>query len=131
MIVVADASAFGDLIVQRRDAPLFRLLQTGADIHVPTLCDIEVCSALVQMERTHHANATRIQDALTDHLELPLQRHGHVALLPRLLELRHNFSIYDAVYVALSESLNAALLTADNRLARAVRHHTAVELWSG
>jgi predicted nucleic acid-binding protein len=43
-----------------------------------------------------------------------------------MLELRSNFSTYDACYVALAEALGAEVLTADERLARAVRAHTAV-----
>jgi len=44
------------------------------------------------------------------------------------LGLRHNFTAYDATYVALAEALGATLLTADLRLARAVRTHTAVDV---
>jgi hydrogenase maturation protease len=43
-----------------------------------------------------------------------------------MLELGSTFSAYDACYVALAERLDAALLTADRRLARAVRTHTSV-----
>jgi len=56
----------------------------------------------------------------------PLTRHGHEALLPRVLELRSDFGAYDACYMALAEQSGAALLTADDRLARAVQTHTAV-----
>jgi predicted nucleic acid-binding protein len=45
--------------------------------------------------------------ALQHYLLLPLTRHGHQALLPRVLELRANFSAYDACYVALAERLRA------------------------
>jgi predicted nucleic acid-binding protein len=38
-----------------------------------------------------------------------------------MLELRSNFSAYDATYVALAERLKGELLTADAGLARAVR----------
>lgn len=37
-------------------------------------------------------------------------------------------SAHDATYVALAERLDAPLLTADRRLARAVSDHTAVRL---
>jgi predicted nucleic acid-binding protein len=59
---------------------------------------------------------------------LPVTRHGHVPLLPRILGLEASFSAYDAAYVALAELLHAELLTADERLARAVRTHTEVGL---
>jgi predicted nucleic acid-binding protein len=48
-----------------------------------------------------------------------------------MLQLRHNFSAYDATYVALAEQLDAELLTADQRLARAVRAHTSVLVAAG
>jgi predicted nucleic acid-binding protein len=46
-----------------------------------------------------------------------LARVPHVALLPRIWQLRHNLSVYDAAYVALAEALGAPLLTADRTLA--------------
>jgi predicted nucleic acid-binding protein len=64
--------------------------------------------------------AQRAEEALQDYLDLPLIRHGHEAILPRVLQLRENFSAYDATYAALAEALDASLLTADAGLARAV-----------
>jgi predicted nucleic acid-binding protein len=61
-------------------------------------------------------------------LELPLRRLDHTPLLDRAFALRDNFSAYDAVYVALAEGLAAPLVTADARLARAVRTWTEVEV---
>jgi predicted nucleic acid-binding protein len=55
-------------------------------------------------------------------------RHGHQALLVRVLELRSNFSAYDAVYVALAEQLKGVLLTADDALARVVGGHLPLRL---
>jgi predicted nucleic acid-binding protein len=70
----------------------------------------------------------RATEAVVQYRMLPLTRHGHEALMPRILDLRANFSACDACYVALAEVLGASLLTADERLARAVRAHTAVEV---
>jgi predicted nucleic acid-binding protein len=50
---------------------------------------------------------------------LHAQRVAHRPLIARCWELRDNLTIYDAVYVALAELMGAALLTADERLARA------------
>lgn len=57
----------------------------------------------------------------SDYADLPLTRHAHLPLIGRILELRNNFSAYDAAYVALAELLDVPFLTADERLARAVR----------
>lgn len=46
----------------------------------------------------------------------------------RILELRANFSAYDACYAALTEQLGGILLTADKRLSRAVRDHLTLDV---
>jgi predicted nucleic acid-binding protein len=48
--------------------------------------------------------------------------------LPRVWELRENFTVYDAAYVALAELLAVALLTAGARLIRAPEARCDVEL---
>jgi predicted nucleic acid-binding protein len=51
------------------------------------------------------------------------ERLGHAAWA-----LRENFSFYDALYVALAQSLSVPLLTGDGRLSRAPGLPCAVEL---
>lgn len=65
---------------------------------------------------------------MADYLDLPLSRHGHQHLLARILNLRANFSAYDATYIALAERLGATLVTGDQRLARAAESHLGVAL---
>lgn len=67
-------------------------------------------------------------EALRDYLDLPLTRHGHSVLLERVLQLRKNFSAYDATYVALAERLGARLATLDSGLISGVRQHLDLEL---
>jgi predicted nucleic acid-binding protein len=98
------------------------------DCHTPALCDVEVAAALRRGLLTRHLTATRAADALGDYLDFPLVRHGHQALLGRILQLRSNFSAYDAAYVALAEQLKGELLTADDALAKAVRSQLALRL---
>ncbi len=98
------------------------------DLHTPALCDVEVAAALRRSLLTRRLTAMRAADALEDYLDLPLFRHGHQALLGRILRLRSNFSAYDAAYVALAEHLNGELLTADDGLARAVRSQLTLRL---
>ncbi len=96
------------------------------DLRVPALCDVEVAAGLRRALLRDLVPAERADMALEHYLLLPLTRHDHQALLARVLELRSNFSAYDACYVALAEHLGAELLTADEPLARAVRIHTTV-----
>jgi predicted nucleic acid-binding protein len=50
-------------------------------------------------------------------------------LLPRIWELRHNVTAYDAAYVALAEILAVPLVTCDARLAAAPRHAAKIEVF--
>lgn len=49
---------------------------------------------------------------------LPVERYAHTALVGRVWELRHNFTAYDAIYIALAEAMNAVLYTSDEKLAK-------------
>lgn len=99
-----------------------------AELHVPSLCDVEVVSVLRRLVLRRGIPLERAREALASYLELPLERDGHEPILARVLELRENFSAFDSVYVALAESREAVLATADGRLARAVRAHLAVHV---
>lgn len=105
-----------------------RLFEPEHTLHSPHLLDIEVAQVLRRYVARGLIEAARGRAALTDFLDLPLHRYPHDFLLPRVWELRTNMTAYDAVYVALAEVLDARLLTRDNRLAAAVRHHARVEL---
>lgn len=94
-----------------------------ADLHVPALCDVEVVAALRRALLARSLTERRAREALADYRALPITRHGPEPFLERALALRHNFSAYDATYVALAEGLRAELMTADEALARAARSH--------
>ncbi|HUZ86199.1 MAG TPA: type II toxin-antitoxin system VapC family toxin, partial [Candidatus Baltobacterales bacterium] len=66
--------------------------------------------------------------ALTEFMQAPIQRYGHLALLQRIWRLRANLTAYDASYVALAELLGADLLTVDKRLATAPGIRCRVEV---
>jgi len=100
-------------------------------LHIPHLGDAEMASVLGSRMRRREMDEERLVEALTDYVDLPLRRHAHRRLMIRALELRENFSAYDAIYVALAEQLEASLLTTDGRLARAITTHTAVPLATG
>jgi len=57
--------------------------------------------------------------ALDDHRALDVERHDHEALLDRVWAPRDNQAAYDAVYVALAETLGTTVLSRCRKLARA------------
>lgn len=125
MTVITDASAIVEYLLGSDEgvAAAATIEDPAADLHVPALCDVEVAAALRGLVMGGAIEATRALEAVDDYADLPITRHGHLALLERVLELRHNFSAYDATYLALARSLGASLLTCDEPLARAVRAH--------
>lgn len=75
-----------------------------------------------------HARVDRAATALKDLATADITLHDPTPLLPRAWDLRNNLTPYDAVYVALSEVLDATLLTMDARIARAPGLRTAVDV---
>lgn len=88
-------------------------------VHAPHLVDTEVVSALRRQVGKGVLDADAAHTALDVWRRLALIRYAAVPLLDRVWELRHAVSAYDAMYVALAESLQCALVTADARLSRA------------
>jgi predicted nucleic acid-binding protein len=97
-------------------------------IHVPHLLDVEVVSVLRRRAAARELREERVSRALVDLMDLSLMRHRHVPFAYRMWELRHNLTPYDAVYVALAESLGCPLVTADRALARAPGPGCEVEM---
>ncbi len=131
-LIVADASALVEYLLRTGRSELVRAVIQSAEtsLHVPALCDVEIVSALRRGLMRKVLTERRGREALQDYRDLPLTRHGHTLLLDRILELRPNLSAYDATYVALAERIDAALLTADRALARAVEQLTTVPVES-
>src|SRR5262245_15262547 len=132
-MLVVDASAVSELLLARPagQAVARGLRDAEFDLHAPHLLDVEVLSVLQRLVAAGDASPERATDAVADLLDLPIERYGHDPLVPRIWELRENFSAYDAVYVALAEAIaegGAPLLTADGRLARAAAMHTEVHV---
>ena len=85
----------------------------------PELIDTEFLSALRRMEREGKIPTHRCQQAIDDYRQLLLVRYPSAGLIDDIWALRHNFTTYDAAYVALAKVLKARLITCDAKLARA------------
>jgi len=69
----------------------------------------------------------RFSTAIDDLSDLEVARYPSLPLMRRAFDLRHNVTVYDAVYVALAERLDCVLVTADQRLASAPGVNCPVE----
>jgi predicted nucleic acid-binding protein len=127
-MLVVDASALTELLLGRPAGDVVGEHFAGHRfaLHAPHLVDVEVLSALRRLVASGEATAERAGEAIADLLDLPIERYPHDILVPRIWQLRENFSAYDASYIALAEGVAdepVPLLTADARLARAVADH--------
>lgn len=99
------------------------------ELAVPHLIDSEVTNVLRRLVAQKVLSDTQGTDAFDGFTRLTLTRFSAESLRPRMWELRHNLSAYDATYVALTEAIGAtSLLTTDVRLARAPGINCRVEL---
>jgi len=130
-VIVLDASAAIDWLLQTAAGQRIerRIYSHHESLHAPHLLDLEVGQVLRRLVREDAVSAHRADQAIEDLLDLRIARYPHFVLLPRIWQLRHNLSAYDAAYVALAENLGARLLTRDARLASASGLTVPIELF--
>ena len=129
-MTVVDASAALEFLLRTRLGKAIerRLFDPREALHVPHLIDLEIAHVLRRHCAAGKLTDERAREALEDFLGMPVRRHPHEPFLPRIWELRHNFTAYDAAYIALAEALHAPLVTCDRALASASGHRAQVNL---
>ena len=130
-MIVLDASAAVDWLLQTSPGQRIdrRIYAHSETLHAPHLLDLEVTQVLRRLTQQGVVSGTRADEAVRDLVDLRLTRYPHLVLLPRIWQLRHNFSAYDAAYIVLAEKLGAPLITRDGRLASASGHGATIELF--
>lgn len=120
-MIVLDASAAIEWLLVRDlgAAVTTRFKNPDVAVHAPSLIGIEVTAALRGLVLGGHTRPERASLALADLTASDISLHDPTPLLPRAWEMRENLTVYDAVSVALAEVLDATLVTADARIAKA------------
>jgi predicted nucleic acid-binding protein len=122
-MIVLDASVVVELLLNGAlaDSIGSELARRDESFIVPHLLDVEVVSAIRRLAAGERIGSHDSDRFLTSLAALPAERYSHIPLIGRVWELRHNFTAYDATYIALAEAMNAVLYTCDEKLCKGHR----------
>jgi predicted nucleic acid-binding protein len=103
-VTVVDASVVVRLLLAGRSDELLRQRIASAErsLHAPAHLDIEVLSAISGLLKASKLAKDRAQRMVEHYESLRVQRHPIAPLSRRILDLRNNFTAYDAAYLALA-----------------------------
>ena len=120
MIVVLDAAAAVDVLLDNERGRGARRHLEGAQLFSVAHLDAEVFSALARLHRDQQLTAEAVSVRLALLADLDVARLPITApLLSAAWALRDNIAARDALYVAAAQTLTGKLLTTDDRLSRA------------
>lgn len=129
-MIVLDTSAAVELLLALPHSPriIERLHQAEWQVAAPQLLTVEILQVLRRRVAAGLNLLETAEQGLELLAELNIEYFEHQVLVTRMWQLRGNLSAYDASFVALAESLDAELMTADAHLARAPGHQARVLL---
>lgn len=127
-MIVIDASAMVSALVDDPAIPELLALLADEELHAPALLDFEVASALRGHLSGGLLDQVRADEALDDFAALQIERHQMTQALQHILDLRENFTAYDAAYVVLARGLEASLVTSDTKMKGAERLGVKVQI---
>lgn len=119
MTVVIDASAAVAALVDSGPVGVWAERLLASDLAAPQLLHVEVANVLRRAVSAGEISDDVASLAHADLLDLRVELVSYDSVAPRIWELRHNLTAYDAWYVAVAELLDAPLATLDRRLADA------------
>jgi len=129
-VIVVDTSAFLEALIGRPPPEPLQARLLATSLYAPHVVDLEFLQALRRLSDGGGLARSDAEQAREHFAALPIVRYAHTILADRIWGLRHNLTPYAAAYVALSEALDAPLITADARMARAAGHRARVEVFA-
>lgn len=120
-MTVFDASVLVDalVVVGAAGDDAREVLRDRSLLHVPSIFAAEATSAIRSMRARGDLSPGQARGAVSKIKVVQTMQFPFEPFLDRAWELRDNLTVYDAWYVALAESLDTSLVTADLRLAQA------------
>ena len=120
-MIVIESSAMVEALVGDPANPELLALLADEELHAPALLDFEVASALRGHVLDGKLDPVRLEEAVEDFIAFRIERHPMTDLLGHMLDLRDNFTVYDAAYLVLAQALEAPVVSADAKLREATR----------
>jgi predicted nucleic acid-binding protein len=119
-VIVVDASVLTNAFTDDGPVGTRSRAELARDAHwaAPQHLVVEVFSAVRGRWLGQQISEKRAEDALSALVTSTIDLVSATPLLTRMWELRDNVSGYDAAYLAVAETFDCALVTADARLAR-------------
>lgn len=87
------------------------------ELAAPHLLDVEVLSVLRRLVLAGALDEQAADQARRTLFTFAIHRHDVSPIADRIWSLRHQFTAYDAAYLALAEGLGVPLVTCDGKLA--------------
>ena len=118
MTVVVDASVLiAALVDSGADGQWAESVLSEGGLVAPELMLVETANVLRRLERQRLVSSSQATGAFRDLLNLDIRLVPSATLIALVWPLRHNFTSYDALYVATADLLDAPLATLDQKMA--------------
>lgn len=129
-MIVVDASVLANALSDdESDGHTARAeLRAAGEFTAPDLVDVETVAVLRKRWMARTISDQRFDTAIADLEHMDFERVPTLRMMRRAYELRSNVTAYDAAYVALAETLDCELVTADHRLAAAPGPRCAIRI---
>jgi predicted nucleic acid-binding protein len=120
-VIVIESSAMVHALVGHPANPRLLALLSDEELHAPALLDFEVAGALRGHVLAGKLDPGRLDEAVEDFTAFRIERHPMTGMLGHMLDLRDNFTAFDAAYVVLARALDSPVVSADAKLREAAR----------
>ncbi len=126
---VLDTSAVVDFLLgQDGSRDLLAIMTDEGGCAAPDVLIFETLAVLRRMVARSVVTPERGRSAVGDLGAVSVELYPSLVLRLRAWEMRENFTVADALFVALAEALDEPLATKDRGLAAAARRHTGVHV---
>jgi predicted nucleic acid-binding protein len=122
--IVLDASVAVKWVLREEHAAAAREILATRELLAPHLLWAEIGSSLWKRHRRSESSLEEVRRMLGEIQQLPVITFAHWPLLPTTLGLAMALdqTFYDCLYLALAETRNSVMVTADRRFYAAVSH---------